>query len=176
MGRKPLPRELKKLRGTLQPCRDRAPSTIGDAVPVEEIQQRCQVSGLQAATPRARYIYWREVKKLAQLGIMTQAFCSQLLIYAIEMDHFIQLTKTIKEEGILVDCVTKEGVKFKMANPAIKMREKSEKILVTIGSNFGFSPVDRQRLKLEASEEKKPTGIKALFATIVTDEDAPDEQ
>ena len=75
MGRKALPRELKQLRGTLQPCRDRAPSTLGDAVPVADITKRCRVSGLEAATPRARYIYWREVKKLAQLGIMTPAFC-----------------------------------------------------------------------------------------------------
>ena len=176
MGRKTLPREIKKLRGTLQPCRDRGPSTLGDAVPVEDIRLLCQVSGLQAATPRARYIYWREVKKLAQLGVMTQAFCSQLLMYAVEMDHFIYLTKTIKEEGAFITCYTKNGDPYKAPHPALKMREKSERVLVTIGSNFGFSPVDRQRLKFEAAQEKKPTGIKAFLAAIATEDETPDEQ
>jgi P27 family predicted phage terminase small subunit len=175
MGRKPLPREIKKLRGTLQPCRDRAPSTFGDAVPVEEITRRCRVSGLDAATRRARYIYWREVKKLAELGIMTPAYCAQILIYAIEMDHFIDLTHDIKKNGVIITCTNGDGVEIKVPNPAVKMRAKSEETLIKIGSNFGFSPVDRQRLKMEAAEEK-PTGIKALFATIITEGDTPDEQ
>ena len=88
-GRKPLPRETLALRDTLRKDRERPSSVIGEPVPVDKVHERCQVSGLQGATERARKIYWATCRKVAAQGMLDPAFCQQLLIYAIELDLMI---------------------------------------------------------------------------------------
>lgn len=183
-GRKPLPKETLKLRDTFRKDRDRPSSTIGDPIPVEEVAQRCQVSGLQGATKRARDIYWAIVKKVAAQGLLDVAFCSQLLFYAVEYDFFISCCESIRKDGPFIILKDKDGNPLRkkdggiiaFENRAVKNREKALEKLIKIGSNFGFSPVDRQRLKIQA-DSPKVNGIKAIFAAIVADdEQAPDEQ
>ena len=183
-GRKPIPRETLALRGTLRRDRERPSSTIGEPIPVEKVHELCQVSGLQGATERARKIYWATCRKVAAQGLLDVAFCSQLLFYAVEYDFFISCCESIRKDGpfiILKDkdgnpLHKKDGNIIAFENRAVKNREKALEKLIKIGSNFGFSPVDRQRLKIQA-DSPKVNGIKAIFAAIVADdEQAPDEQ
>ena len=73
--------------------------------------------------------------------------------------------------------VKEKDERYDVPNPALKIHLQLQDRLLKIGSNFGFSPVDRQRLKAQA-EDPKAKGIKAIFAAIVADEgeEAPDEQ
>jgi len=173
-GRKPLPKELKQLHGTLQPCRDRPSSTIGEVIKVEDIGSKCQISGLKSATKRAREIYWSLVRKVAVQGMLDEAFLSQLYFYAVEYDHFMKCTESIKKEGLYLVIEGKKGT-IVVQNPAVKQRENALTQLLKIGSNFGFSPVDRQRLKLQ-KEDPKAKGIKAIFGVIMNEDQEPEEQ
>ena len=175
-GRKPLPQELLNLRGTDRRDRQRPPSTIGTPIPVEKIGDLCQVSGLKGATKRAREIYWALCRRVATQGLLEEAFCQQLLLYAVEYDHWISCCESIKKEGITMLVEDKNGKPIAISNPAVKQRDKATEILLKLGSNFGFSPVDRQRLKL-AVEDPKTKGIKAMFAAVLMDDaDTVDEQ
>ena len=193
-GRKPLPKETLKLRDTLRKDRDRPSSTIGDPIPVEEVAQRCQVSGLQGATKRARDIYWAIVKKVASQRMLDPAFCQELLIYAEDLDMLIRAEESIKREGMTIKQgkkttttrffpdgsyeVKEKDERYDIPNPAIKIHLQMQDRLLKIGSNFGFDPVSRSRLKAASLlDEPKKAGIKAIFAAIVADdEQAPDEQ
>lgn len=183
-GRKPLPRETLALRDTLRKDRDRPASVIGEAIKPEAVHERCQVSGLKSATERARKIYWSTVRKVAAQGMLDPAFCTQLFFYAVEYDFFMSCCESIRKDGAFIMVKDKNGELIRkkdggiiaFSNPAVKNREKALEKLIKIGSNFGFSPVDRQRLKAPV-EDTKATGIKAIFAAIVADEpDTPDEQ
>lgn len=176
MGRPRKPRELLQLQGTLQPCRDRPSSVIGEPVPVDKVHERCQVSGLKSATDRARKIYWSTVRKVAGQGMLDPAFCQQLLIYAIELDLLMKCEEDIRKNGMYLVVEGKKGT-FVCPNPAVKQLHNAAEKVLKIGSNFGFSPVDRQRLKVQA-EAPKAKGIKAIFAAIAADEgeETPDEQ
>lgn len=175
-GRKPLPQELLDLRGTDRRDRQRPSSTIGVPIPIDKVGELCQVSGLQGATKRARGIYWALCKRVAAQNLLEAAFCQQLLIYAVEYDHFISCCESIKKEGVTMVLEDKKGNPVVVSNPAVKQRDKAAEILLKIGSNFGFSPVDRQRLKL-AVEDPKTKGIKAMFAAVLMDDaDTVDEQ
>ena len=175
-GRKPLPRETLALRDTLRKDRDRPASVIDEAIQPEDVAQKCQVSGLKSATERARAIYWATVRKVAVQGMLDPVFCQQLLIYAIELDLLLQCEESIKKEGMYLTVETKKGT-IVIPNPSVKQLHAAAEKVLKIGSNFGFSPVDRQRLKVQA-EDSKAKGIKAIFAAIVSDEgkDVPDEQ
>ncbi len=175
-GRKPLPKELLKLRGTDRRDRDRPSSTLGDPVPVDKVGAVCQVPGLKGASRRARDIYWSLCKRVAAQGMLDPAFCHQMLFYAVEYDHFIECCEDIKKNGLYVAVETKKGTML-IQNPAIKQRVAALEKLLKIGSNFGFSPVDRQRLKIQA-EDTKSKGVKAIFAALIEtdDQEGPDEQ
>lgn len=175
-GRKPLPRETLALRDTLRKDRERPASVIGEAIKPDEVHERCQVSGLKSATDRARKIYWSTVRKVAGQGMLDPAFCQQLLIYAIELDLLMKCEEDIRKNGMYLVVEGKKGT-FVCPNPAVKQLHNAAEKVLKIGSNFGFSPVDRQRLKAQA-EDPKAKSIKAIFAAIVADEgeETPDEQ
>ena len=191
-GRPRKSRELLKLQGTLQPCRDRPSSTIGSPIKLEEIGQRCQVSGLQGANQRTRRIYWAAVKRVAVLGMMQETFCQGLYLWARDVDMLMDAEKLL-EEGLIIkqgkktptiryypDGTREEKVvdeRLDLPNPAFKQHMTLQDKILKIGSLYGFSPADVQKIKLQA-EDPKAKGIKAFFAAIVSDEgeEAPDEQ
>lgn len=178
MGRPRKPRELLQLQGTLQPCRDRPSSVIGEPVSVDKIHERCQVSGLQGATERARKIYWSTCRKVAVQGMLDVAFCQQLLIYAIELDLLIKCEESVKRDGTFLTGMNKEGATYTYPNPAVKMMQGCVDKLLKIGGNFGFDPVSRSRLKAAMLvDDPKKAGLKAVFAAVFADaEEEADEQ
>ena len=173
-----MPRETLALRDTLRKDRERPSSTIGEPVSVEEIHKRCQVSGLQGATKRAREIYWAMCRKVAAQGMLDPAFCQQLLIYAIELDLFIKCEESVKHDGPFLIGMTEEGAIYSYPNPAVKMMQGCVEKLLKIGGNFGFDPVSRSRLKAAMLiGDPKKAGVKAVFAAVFADaEEEADEQ
>lgn len=164
-GRKPLPQEVLNLRGTNRPCRARPESTSGEKIAVGDIGSKCQISGLRSTTPRARDIYWSTVRKIANLGMLEESFLAQIFLYAVEYDHFMTCCESIKKEGLYLVIEGKKGT-IVAPNPAVKQRDKAAEIILKVGSNFGMSPVDKQRLRVQAELEKPGDKIKRIFASI----------
>ncbi len=167
-GRKPLPKEILQLRGTDRKDRDRPASVTGAKITVEDVGA-CQISGLQSATRRARDIYWRTVRKVAALGMLEESFLAQIFFYAVEYDHFMTCCESVRKDGLYLVVEGKKGTVV-VANPAVKQRDKALELLLKIGSNFGFSPVDKQRIRVDA-EDPKDKKMKAFFAAIYEDSD-----
>ena len=173
-GRKPLPQELLNLRDTARKDRLRPSSTLGEPIPPEQIR-RCQTPGLKAAPPRARDIYWNLVKRFAAERILEADFLSQVLMYSVYLDTFISATEEIEAKGLICMGTNKDGAEYTYPNPAVSIRDKAAEKLLKIGSNFGLSPVDRQRLKVQA-EDPKAKGLKAMLAMVFEEPETPDEQ
>ena len=168
-GRKPLPQELLDLRGTARKDRLRPASVTGEKITVDDIG-KCQVSGLKSAPRRARDIYWRVVRKAAALGILEESFLAQLFFYAVQYDHFLTCSEDIRKRGHIVSGKNKDGDEIWFPNPSVKQRDKALELLLKIGSNFGFSPVDKQRIRIQ-TEDPKEKKLKALFAMVYEDND-----
>ena len=168
-GRKPLPKELLQLRGTDRKDRDRPSSVTGEKIELSDVG-KCQVSGLQSATRRTRDIYWRTVRKVAALGMLEESFLSQIFFYAVEYDHFMTCCEDIRKRGAIIPGEDKNGNTILFPNPAVKQRDNALAMLLKIGSNFGFSPVDKQRIRVQA-EDPKDKKMKAFFAMVYEDND-----
>ena len=191
-GRHKDSREQLMLRGTLRKDRDRPSSTIGEPVKVDEIAQRCQVSGLQSANQRTRRIYWAAVRRVASLGMMQETFCMNLFLWARDVDMLIA-TEDLLEAGLVI----KQGKKttttktypdgtievkevderLDFPNPAFKQHMTLQDKILKIGALYGFSPRDVTQIKLQA-EDPKAKGVKAIFErlTVMDDGDDADEQ
>ena len=140
----------------------------GAKITVEDVGA-CQISGLKSATRRARDIYWRTVRKVAALGMLEESFLAQIFFYAVEYDHFMTCCESVRKDGLYLVVEGKKGT-VAVPNPAVKQRDKALELLLKIGSNFGFSPVDKQRIRVDA-EDPKDKKVKAFFAAIYGDDD-----
>lgn len=177
------------LRGTFRKDRDRPSSTMGVPVKIDEVGQRCQVSGLKSCTRRASAIYWSLVKRVAALGMLEEAFCPQLLLYAMDYDLLLTLAENIRHNGPIIKQgkkttrtrtyqdgsteVTEIDERLDLPNPAVKQFTQLQDKILKIGSNFGFSPIDRSRLKVPA-EEGKDLKLKGIIAAFAVQDDEPD--
>ena len=139
----------------------------GAKITVEDVGA-CQISGLKSATRRARDIYWRTVRKVAALGMLEESFLAQIFFYAVEYDHFMTCCESVRKDGLYLVVEGKKGT-IVVPNPAVKQRDKALELLLKIGSNFGFSPVDKQRIRVDA-EDPKDRKVKAFFAAIYGDD------
>lgn len=191
-GRHKDSKEQLMLRGTFRQDRDRPSSTIGAPVKVEEIAQRCQVSGLQSVNQRTRRIYWAAVKRVASLGMMQETFCQGLFLWARDIDMLMEAEELL-ESGLVIpqgkktttikfypDGTREEKIvdeRIDLPNPAFKQHMALQDKILKIGSLYGFSPRDVTQIKIQA-EDPKAKGVRAIFErlTVMDDSDDADEQ
>lgn len=146
---------------------------------------------MQGANQRTRRIYWAAVKRVASLGMMQETFCQGLYLWARDVDMLLdaerlldeglivkmgKVTKTKKtlKDGTIIE--TEVDERLDLPNPAFKQHISLQDKILKIGSLYGFTPADIQKIKIQA-EDTKAKGIKAIIATIVSDDEAsPEEQ
>lgn len=109
------------------------------------------------------------------LGILDRDFLPQILMYAVQYDTYLKCCEIIRHEGVIKIGSDKDGNPVSFPNPAVKLRDKSVEILLKIGSNFGMSPVDRQKIKTHAAEEKEKK-VKSIMAMVEFDDEGVDDQ
>lgn len=156
-GRKPIPNELKILRGTNQPCRMK-PTIEADLI--SEINQIVDLKNFKVLqSKRAKDIFIQKANQLIKLKLLTDMDIEQLVVYASSLDILFTCMKEMKKEMFVKIYETKDDVvylKGMIANPHIKLYREMIEIVGRIGSDFGFSPVSRMKLHAEKEQEKDP--------------------
>lgn len=172
-GRKPLPDEVKELRGTLEERRARG-KTPG--IPLSKITQVTSARGIKVLqTERAKNIFKQKCNQVMGLKLLTEVDLDNLSIYAHNLDKIFDLMREIKEEGDIITLYEVihrcngdiEQIPTKcVPNPKWNLYFKLVAWCDKIGGNFGFSPV--ARLKFGPIKEEKPEDpfaeLKALTA------------
>ena len=157
-GRKPVPDKIKKLRGTRQKCRERGEGVVGELIPSAEVL--CSYRADEGLSDRAKNIFRQRCEGLIQLGLLTEPDLDQLAIYAELMDIIYLCFAEIRATGIITAVDTGlGGIKY-IGNPYFAQLNKSIIMINKIGSEYGFTPVSRLKLKL--SEKKKESPLQAL--------------
>ena len=172
MGRKPLPQEELNLRGTAR--NDRLRPTVSGEKELAEIQM-WNVQGYAELTPRAKEIYRKVARRCNRMKILQETDLLQMVLYAREYDWALTAMAEEDRVGVMYSTQDKEGNTIWHSNPARMVVNSCISNINKIGSNFGLSPVDRQRLKVQA-EDPKAKGLKAMLAMVFEEPETPDEQ
>lgn len=174
MGRKKLPQEVLNLRGTAR--KDRERPTVSTGKELAEIQM-WTVVGYSQLSDRARGIYRRVARACNALKILTVVDLPQLVIYAREYDWLLTAFEMEAKVGVMYSKKDKDGNVTWLQNPARGTIDSCIRNLNKIGGNFGLSPVDRQKIKVQGADEKPGDKIKRIFASIEYESDeGVDEQ
>jgi len=138
-GRKSLPVEVKKLRGTVQPCRDGAADNGNSIARLTDVKPP---SWLNAD---AKKIFKSKAGQLIALQVLTVLDIDLLALYAQSYSLIIEALKKIREEGKFNTLYNDEGqiIGF-VENPYLKVyRDNFEKVQ-KLAPHFGFSPATRK--------------------------------
>lgn len=147
MGRPPLPDKVKKMRGTSRKCRE----VVANDVPA--VQSLVDVKTPSHLTGEAKKIYTEKVQQLFAMGYLEEIDVDALTLYAWEYAELIKCQRQLQKEGYVVEEMTKNGVALK-THPLQKVVMQKLAAVNAIGSQFGWSPVSRIRLRTLATPDE----------------------
>ena len=143
--------EDKKLRGTVR--KDRKQVAEADpGKPITDVRCAYHVSGYAELSNRAKALYRQKCKELIAGAGLYSTDLHQVVMYAHAYDRFWIYEDEVKAHGPVIEVQTKYGTNY-ISNPAVKMQRDALKDVTAIAARFGFSPVDRTKLKLEVKKE-----------------------
>lgn len=155
-GRKPIPDQLKALRGTDQPCRMSGKvDTVDRISDIREITSTKKMKLLP--TKRAREIFKSKANQLIGLGILTELDIEHLAVYANSLDVLFSCMEGMRKPP--VERKDKAGrLLGYVAPPEIAMYKQMVDHVNRIGAEFGFTPMSRQRINAEPPGEEDELG------------------
>ncbi len=146
MARTKTPDALKSLRGTDQPCR------MSNAPTGERITAVEAPKGLTGA---AKSIYLEKANQLITLDMLTPLDLDAIYIYAINMELVRKAVAHLKKDGMVIWVKDEDGnICGQQLNLYHKVLNDAIKVVNQIGSQFGFTPVSRQRLMTQPKEQE----------------------
>lgn len=158
-GRKPLPENLKKLKGTDRPCRKRDEVVVYTNIEKPIAITACR--GMKSLkTQRARNIFTQKCNQLIANKILTEVDLDQLSIYADALDKLYTCVDKMSTEGMIDEAVDANGNNVRKPSPYFRIYKELVLIIGRIGSEYGFTPVSRIKLNVG---EKKDDPIKLLI-------------
>ena len=140
-GRKPLPDNVKYLKGTAQPCRinDEAPTPEADKVECPEY--------LSNAAKK----HWEKIStELMDCGILTNIDVDALAVYCENYATWAEATKKLNRYGSVIK--NKQGLP--VLSPYFKVARNAFDQMKVLLSEFGMTPSSRTKVK--ATQKEKP--------------------
>ena len=134
-GRKPLPTEIKRLKGTLQKCRinPHEPKPVGSLVEPPEYMSE----GAKSA--------WRYALECAPPHLLKRLDMSVLEVWACAADLYRKAQEGLGKTGLLVKA-SNTGVP--MQSPYLAIANKQAQIMTKAATEMGFTPASRSRVSL----------------------------
>lgn len=151
MGRKPLPDEVKAMRGTLRKCRTSKTDTEAPALGVCKPVTKATAPSWLADD--ARKIFDRTARMLISWKVLTKLDIPLLAAYAAAYANLKTAYADIASgPGYFIETETKNGVSVSM-HPAARLFKDSLDVVNKVGAQFGLSPVSRRQV--ESADPKK---------------------
>ncbi len=146
-GRPRVPDALKRLRGTLQPCR------MNPNAPQPELEIPDCPKHL-SDDARAE---WDEIApQLHKLGLLSLIDKSALASYCDSYGRWVQACRRINRDGLIVTEIGSTGQETKKANPAIKIAQTEKVLMRQLLIEFGMTPAARSRVDAKPPPDPNP--------------------
>lgn len=147
MGRHKLPDNVKIARGTAQPCR-----MTGD----EQFDLAGSFTVPAHLDKDAKKIYKSVAERMMMQRLLSVLDFEQLELYAISYARCLKAERMIRKEGEVVLIKDEDGNLLRQEeNVWIKIQKDSMKMINTIGTQFGMSPMSRVKLASLLKTDKK---------------------
>lgn len=146
-GRKKLPQEMLDLRGTARVDRRR---DIEKGELIKDATEVLNATGIKYLKgKRAKGIFTTKCNQLIALRLMEETYIDSMVLYAYNFNLILECMEDVNKTGLTNTTTTAKGFTMKVENPHLRIMREATKLCNQIGSNFGFTPVDRQKLNMQ---------------------------
>jgi P27 family predicted phage terminase small subunit len=149
MARPTLPTAVKKLKGTLQPCRTNPDEPI---LPVEVPNEDKSLAHL---SPEARLIWPDFADILSRMGVLTMADGPAMGLLVEAFVDGIRARRTVEREGYTYECVSEKGGTMIRPHPAVAQAADADRRFAFWCNQFGLTPAARSRVSANLTEKAK---------------------
>ena len=146
VGRKAIPIQIKKLKGTHQPCRDKD-------VPEPSKKLPYRPSWLNK---RAKQIFHHMAKRLDEIGLASRSHTEAIALLSCRMEELERFDKMLNNavdektgkptNGYVYKTTNSYGDDILKEHPAVKLREKAAKHVHSLLVEFGLTPASAQKV------------------------------
>ena len=151
-GRKPLPTQVKLLRGTAQRCRMN---------PDEPAPDPSLPDAPTHLSPEAREEWDRVAGELYDLGVLSAVDRAALAAYCQAYGRWVAAERELRREDGSMNLISVTSNGNVIQNPLVGIANKSLELMHKSLTEFGMSPISRTRVGA-----KKKTGEKKGFAAL----------
>jgi P27 family predicted phage terminase small subunit len=144
-GRKALPTQIKKAKGTHRPFRDKD-------VPTPSSKKPLPPAWLNS---RAKQIFRHMVKRLSVLDMASQSHTETIALLACRLEEVERYDKIINEQGYVYATVNFRGDKIIKVRPEMALKEKALKQSQQLLAEFGLTPASAQKAGTPKEKKKK---------------------
>lgn len=155
MGRYSDSQKQKQLRGTARNDRIQV-EAVATGKPITDVKSCYSVSGYRELSRRAQALYRQKCKELIKGAGLYTSDLHQIILYASSYEQYWTYYDSVKKHGAVLKTTNKYGDQVLVANPAVKMSRDALKDVLAIAARFGFSPVDRAKLKMVPKDDEDP--------------------
>ena len=111
----------------------------------------------------AKKEFKRLIKEMAETKLITNADINALAAYCDAYVDYIECTRIIGEEGLMVEYTNKAGETNRIPHPLFTRKKQLHEQMIKIASEFGFTPCSRAKIALPKKEKKEPTAFEQRF-------------
>lgn len=113
--------------------------------------------------PAAKREFNRRAKELLKVGLISNADIDALARLCDATVDYIEMTKTIAEEGYMVEYINKAAKTNKVPHPFLAKKKALHDQMLKLEQEFGLTPSARARLAIPKKEKKEPTAFEKRF-------------
>lgn len=147
-GRKVIPIEIKKAKGTYQRCREKEVPKPSEKKPVPP----------SWLNKRARAIFRHMTNRLDELNLASRSHTEAIGLLACRMEEVERFDKMLNdagENGYVYETTNSYGDRILKDHPAVKLREKAARHVHALLVEFGLTPASAQKVGKPKSSKKK---------------------
>jgi P27 family predicted phage terminase small subunit len=147
-GRKAIPTQLKIVKGTYRPHRDKDVPEPSKAKPTPP----------EWINKRAKCIFRHMVKRLDELGMASGTHTEALALLSCRMEEVERFDKMLNDDkgnGYVYKTTNSYGDDVLKEHPAVRLREKAARHVHSLLTEFGLTPSSAQKVGTPKKKEKR---------------------
>lgn len=114
----------------------------------------------------AKREFKKMVKELLEIDLITNVDVHALALYCDAYDNYVQCTKVIQNEGLMVEYTNKAAETNKVPHPLLTKQKALFEQMKSLSTDFGLTPAARSKLAIHKEPEKEKSPEEMMFGDI----------
>ncbi|MBP0725545.1 phage terminase small subunit P27 family [Bacillus sp. RG28] len=114
----------------------------------------------------AKKEFKRMVNELKEVDLVTNVDVNALALYCDAYGNYVECTKVIQEEGLMVEYTNKAAETNKVPHPLLTKQKALFEQMKSLSTEFGLTPAARAKIAIPKLNEKEESDEEKMFGDV----------